>query len=207
MTLAAHMPNAADPEQNWNIIWKQKVPLKVRSFLWHAAHNCLPTRFGLIQKGVPFSDTCVHCDVLAETHTHIFFVCPKAIICWEQLQLDTTIHDMLPTSYDFSTLLFYLFGRLTSDQQSMSSMVLWSLWKNRNSKLWENSDSAPTFIVQSAKNSLNEWHYMQHHKNQGQIVHHTVLWTKPPPTSILEMQCRLRAIQQQLGGKLWVVLP
>lgn len=60
-------------------------------------------------------------------------------------------------------------------------MVLWSLWKNRNSKLWENSDSAPTFIVQSAKNSLNEWRYMQHHKNQGQIVHHTVLWTKPPP--------------------------
>ena len=22
---------------------------------------------------------------------------------------------------------------------------------------------------------------MQHHKNQGQIVHHTVLWAKPPP--------------------------
>jgi len=63
----------------------------------------------------------------------------------------------------------------------MASMVLWSLWKDRNSKLWENSDSAPTFIVQSAKDSLNEWCYMQHHKNQGQQVHHSVLWTKPPP--------------------------
>ena len=26
MTLAANMSNVADPDQNWNIIWKQKVP-------------------------------------------------------------------------------------------------------------------------------------------------------------------------------------
>jgi len=153
----------------------------VRSFLWREAHTCLPTRSGLIQKGVPCSDTCVHCDVLAETQTHLFFVYPKVVVCWELMQLDTIIHDFLPTSYDFSTLLFNLFNRLTTEQQSMASMVLWSLWKNSNSKLWENSDSAPTFIVQSAKDSLNEWRYMQHHKNQGQQVHHTVQWTKPPP--------------------------
>jgi len=69
-----------------------KSPPKVCSFLWRAAHNCLPTCSDLIQKGVPCSDTCVHCDVLAETHTHLFIVCPKAIICWEVLQLDTTIY-------------------------------------------------------------------------------------------------------------------
>jgi ribonuclease HI len=181
MTLAANMSNTAVPDQNWNIIWKQKVPPKVRSFLWRAAHTCLPTRSGLIQKGVSCTDTCVHCDVLAETHTHLFFVCPKAVSCWELLQLDTIIRDLLPTSYDFSTLLFDLFDRLTTEQQSMVSMILWSLWKNRNAKLWENSDSAPTFIVQSARDSLNEWSYMQHHKIHGQQVHHTVMWSKPPP--------------------------
>ena len=35
--------------------------------------------------------------------------------------------------------------------------------------------------MQNVKDSLNEWRYMQHHKNLGQQVQHTVLWTKPPP--------------------------
>ena len=64
---------------NWNIIWKQHVPPRVRSLLWRMAHCCLPTRSRLIQKGLPIDNTCVHCDVLAESHIHSFFVCAQKL--------------------------------------------------------------------------------------------------------------------------------
>jgi len=39
----------------------------------------------------------------------------------------------------------------------------------------------PHLHCAKCKDSLNEWRYMQHRKNPGQQVQHTVLWTKPPP--------------------------
>jgi len=116
ISLETNVTDAAVPNQNRDIIWKQKVPPKVRSFLWRASHNYLPTRSRLIQKGIPCSESCVHCDVSAETHTHLFFVSAKAVACWELLQLDDTIRNMLPTANDFSTLLFYFFDRLNTEK-------------------------------------------------------------------------------------------
>lgn len=75
MSLADEIsPNLVGPDRNWSSLWKLPVPHKVRSFLWRAAHRCLPTRTRLIHKGVQCEETCVNCDALAETHIHIFFV-------------------------------------------------------------------------------------------------------------------------------------
>jgi hypothetical protein len=73
MSLAAS-PNEAGIDRNWNVIWKQPVPHKVRSFLWHASHCCLPTRTRLNQKGVQREESCVNFEVLAEMHIHFIFV-------------------------------------------------------------------------------------------------------------------------------------
>jgi hypothetical protein len=97
---------------NWNIIWKQHVPPRVRSLLWRMAHCCLPTRTRLIEKGVPVKDTCAHCDVLDESHIHSFFVCPKAMNCWEQVRLDGIVRELLRDTNDFTSLLCDFFSRL-----------------------------------------------------------------------------------------------
>ena len=35
----------------------------------------------LLTKGIPCEEFYVYCDLLAETQTHVFFVCFKAAIC------------------------------------------------------------------------------------------------------------------------------
>jgi len=60
-------------------------------------------------------------------------------------------------------------------------MILWSLWKSRNSKLWEGTNTPPESIVLWAKNSLQEWIRMQKARQPSQGTHQEVLWEKPPP--------------------------
>ena len=131
MSLAAEIsPNLVGPYRNWSSLWKLPVPHKVCSFLWRVAHRCLPTRTCLIQKGVKCEETCVNCDALAETHIHIFFVCSTTIKCWELLQLDTIVQDLLLNTNDFTTLVFDFFDRLQLQQQLVAAMILWCIWKN-----------------------------------------------------------------------------
>jgi len=69
---------------NWICIWSLKLPPKVKNFLCRACRNCLPTRFRLQSKGVQYTDRCAVCDSFGEDSTHLFFMCDKSKICWQQ---------------------------------------------------------------------------------------------------------------------------
>jgi len=174
---------ATTPVQNnvcWNSIWNIKIPPQIRSFMWRLAHQCLPTRVNLLTRGIPCEESCVCCDLLAETHMHVFFVCSKAVNCWEHIGIHNIILELLPTADNFTTMLFDLLNRLSPHQQSLTAMVLWSLWKNRNSKLWEAIDHTSSFIVTRAKDTLNEWSCMQRAKLPAHNAEHPPKWSKPP---------------------------
>jgi hypothetical protein len=100
------------------------------------------------------------------------------------VQLDTLVRDMLCNANDFITFLFDFFNRLSPQQYPHAAMILWSLWKNRNSKLWENVDSPPPIMVRHAKELLNEWQFMQTARKLGQTPHMMNAWTKPPTTTL-----------------------
>jgi hypothetical protein len=38
-----------DPDPLWKIVWKARAPAKVKSFLWRACHEALPTKSGALQ--------------------------------------------------------------------------------------------------------------------------------------------------------------
>jgi hypothetical protein len=70
--------HAATPihgDARWSCIWSMKIPPRVRAFIWHLANQCFPTRANLINQGIHRKDSCVYCDILAETQMHTFFVC------------------------------------------------------------------------------------------------------------------------------------
>ena len=174
---------AATPSRvsyNWKSLWSLKIPPWVRSFRWCLAHQCLPTRANLTTRGIPCEDSCVSCELLAETHRHTFFVCSKAADCWEKIGLGNLTHNLLLTADNFTATLFNLFDKLLLHHQHLAAMVLWSLSKSRNAKLWEATDTSPNFIISHAKDTLQEWSCMQRTKHQEQNPTHTSSWVKPP---------------------------
>jgi len=98
---------------------------------------------------------------MAETQMHAFFVCSKAVSCWELLGVHNTIHDLLLNANTFTSMFFDLMDKLQTQEQVLVAMTLWSLWKSRNNKLWLASDTSPSSIVTLAKDTLNKWICMQ----------------------------------------------
>jgi ribonuclease HI len=54
--------------------------------------------------------------------------------------------------------------------------------------LWENSDTPPSTIVRRAKDSLNEWQFMQRAIQPSQGTHKESKWLKPLPAT---MKCNV----------------
>ncbi|KAL4278069.1 hypothetical protein GQ457_03G015870 [Hibiscus cannabinus] len=81
--------SSADPSIDkdfWKSIWSLKVPSKIRSFIWRACHNILPSngnlcrRFNGLFGGGP---TCPRCGEGFENVEHTLFFCPFASTVWK----------------------------------------------------------------------------------------------------------------------------
>ena len=76
-------------------------------------------------------------------------------------------------------MLFTFFDRLSISQVALAAMTLWSLWKCRNRKIWDNVNTPPLVVCNRARDTLYEWSYMQQAKNPVQEITHDALWEKP----------------------------
>lgn len=62
----------------WNHIWKQKLPQKVKIFLWQVAHGCLPTNELLFKRNIASESNCKGCGHVKEDLEHVLWHCTLA---------------------------------------------------------------------------------------------------------------------------------
>jgi hypothetical protein len=62
-------------------LWKCKVPLKVKIFLWQAMQNRIQTSQQLKSKKWKGRDACTVCGA-SEDADHLLFLCPMAKFAW-----------------------------------------------------------------------------------------------------------------------------
>jgi len=70
-------------------------------------------------------------------------------------------------------------------------MILWSLWKRRNLKLWQQVDESTTQVIACANQMLEDWKLVQHLRNNdtqlgnnvssGSHIHNDFKWQSPNP--------------------------
>lgn len=131
--------------QLWKSLWKAKVPGKVAICAWRACKNLLPTRAKLITKGYSGDLNCLLCNHPFETIGHLVCECPlaKAILCNPPFML----HPVVSPSFSFTEWMLEQAVALTSSNFARLLMFIWSFWKNRNEKLWKNSEmNAPSLL-------------------------------------------------------------
>lgn len=68
--------------EGWSVLWKLRVPPKVKNFLWRLGRNCIPTRDVLIRRHLDVPSECPFCAQSDKTLLHLFAECTNAANCW-----------------------------------------------------------------------------------------------------------------------------
>uniref|UniRef100_A0A803NG12 Uncharacterized protein n=1 Tax=Cannabis sativa TaxID=3483 RepID=A0A803NG12_CANSA len=137
----------------WRKLWHLKIPPKVKNFMWRAVSDVLPTCLQLVSKGASVSPMCLVCHHTAETATHILLNCPFALACRQNA-------DLVPYANFVGTIEHFLhlvFTGFNDDISCCVVMLCWSLWKARNTLVWDKKASSPPQVVSSAWTILDHW--------------------------------------------------
>lgn len=71
----------------WRIIWSMRVPSKVKSMLWRACREALPTKQSLVQRTIIEDPLCERCRTSPKNSLHALWLCPKVETVWANPEL------------------------------------------------------------------------------------------------------------------------
>jgi len=182
----------------WSGIWRLEVPPKVKNLIWRVCHGVLPTRARLCDKGVQCPTSSVHCLAENEDTAHLLIDCPAVVQVWQVSGLWQDIQQAKTHENSAINVVFYLLQHLTVEQSQRFAVTIWSIWKRRNLKVWENKDELCAMTVDRAHIMIEEWQQacevrtgahqigtatapiLQQHNTDAQLPATRVSWQRPP---------------------------
>jgi hypothetical protein len=99
-------------------------------FIWRLAHNSLPVRRNLAQRGVKTDTICPVCHRLDEDSAHLFFKCKKARECWRAMDLEHICAELELCISGKDAVIRIL--KLKQIEQHKIFILLWRWWSARN---------------------------------------------------------------------------
>jgi hypothetical protein len=146
----------------FTVIWKGPSPSKVTAFAWQLLHNRIPTRQNLHHRNIidlVGDQSCVLCGERLETTLHLFIYCDTASMIWKG------VFDWLEIPLVFPHKLFSLLQQLIQVRGKVLKKgmgmiwkaVVWSLWRHRNSVMFENGRRDPAWVLEEVKVSTWKW--------------------------------------------------
>lgn len=175
-------------DANWKKLWSLQTPPKVKHLLWRIPRQCLPSRQRLCTIGAHCPATCAFWETNLENDWHVFFGCEKAILVWQQAGLWSTISSNVHQAEGITYFLSNLRNSIASESLcSKISIILWSLWRQRNDKVSNNLEMLPNIADNQAFQFLSEWQQaLSRNNNLIQLHDHepAQVWQKPEPGKV-----------------------
>ncbi|KAK1295505.1 hypothetical protein QJS10_CPA16g01626 [Acorus calamus] len=122
-------------------IWKRKVPLKVKIFMWLAFQDCLLTKVYRARWRPAEGMTCELCNAAPESVDHLFGQCPAVAALWGLIGAATGIHTEFH-SRDEMWQLMKSYSRLGGSRlharvlKTVIPAALWAIWLARNKRIF-----------------------------------------------------------------------
>lgn len=163
-------------------IWKCKIPLKIKFFLWQTFNNKLQVAQSLSKRGWKGDIHCCLCGAF-ETVNHLLFGCSLARFVWGVVQ--TIFHlDWLPNSLDDLSCVWFQ-GRGPVPKRLLMFFFAgfaWSIWTTRNKMAIEKTfPKAPTDVVYTAVSLVQKWTLMLKEKDRERvedILNNITIWLR-----------------------------
>jgi ribonuclease HI len=141
----------------WQGIWRLKVPPKIKNMMWRMCRNVIPTRRRLQDKGVQCPLTCVVCNGPEEDLDHICFTCPFSVQVWQRIGFGNFIQQTRNNTGSVTDCLFALLQHYNVENSQRFTAMLWSLWKHRNLKLWQDVNETEAQVIDRAFHLIDDW--------------------------------------------------
>ncbi|XP_061993936.1 uncharacterized protein LOC133711869 [Rosa rugosa] len=188
----------------WKALWNAKVPSKVAIFGWRACHNILPTRAALSTKGYTGDLHCVLCSAPYESIGHVLCDCAIAKSILQSPPFSIPIYVTL--AFNLKEWLLERVLSLPSHVFDKLLIILWSIWKNRNDKLWNDKEKYNSMLIASAMAWYEEYLRATQSRDHSTSPKHAVTKKWIPPRAFCYRQdfvssplhVELLAIQQGL---------
>jgi len=133
------------------------VPPKVKNLVWRICRDCFPTRVKLRSSGVNCPSECVRCEDPHEDSYHILFHCPTTVDIWQTTNIWHLISLSLNQFDNAPDIIFNLLQRLSTAQTETVVTIMWSIWKARKLKLWQQVSDSTMTILEREKHLLEGW--------------------------------------------------
>ncbi|XP_022575814.1 uncharacterized protein LOC111215880 [Brassica napus] len=166
-SVAKQSPEDAGPrattEFDWiKDIWASKCSPKLRVFMWSIIQGALALGENLQRRGINTEAKCPRCQS-TESPLHTFFLCPFAQQVWSNVPLKDEVH--IATDDTFATAVVRFRSTIclppTGIPHTILPWICWSIWKDRNSLIFENKLSQPEEVATKGLAWEREWNKAQ----------------------------------------------
>jgi hypothetical protein len=143
--------------------WLSLAPSKVMVFSWQLILQRLPTRVNLFRRGIPdliTNPNCVWCPGERETEVHLFGTCSFALSVWSEIGkwFGLQLAHPLDLCSSFESFCFpFNCKKRRKGLYMIWQAVVWSLWKARNARIFEEKVVAPHDLVEEIKHMSFRW--------------------------------------------------
>jgi hypothetical protein len=141
-------------------LWKIKIPLKIKIFMWFLSNKVLLTKDNLIKRKWTGNQNCCFCDN-NETIDHLFLSCPFAKLIWRMVYFAYNIPPPANITNMFGN---WLNGVKKNDKEHIRigiSAICWSIWTSRNDIVF-NKQKGTNFlqVIIRAAHWIQLWAYL-----------------------------------------------
>jgi ribonuclease HI len=168
--------------EDWKGLWKIHAPPKTKHLLWRICKGCLPTRTRLRERHVQCPSICPLCELEEEDDWHVLYGCESSKAAWQAAGLNSTVVSYFQQAQSAKDFIMQLCRHSSGSDAGKAATVIWFLWKNRNSWVWNKETEHGQLLGCKALNFWHEWQAVQciYTSNVQQVQQRQSSWQPPP---------------------------
>ena len=146
------------------MVWKAWAPPKVKFFSWLALQDRIWTADRLARRGWPNCGLCQLCKREQESGVHLFFKCRYTLRLWRMLidklglvHMDTTTWHLAGSMKEWWEKRTNLQNPNRRAMSSLTMLVSWSVWNERNARVFRHKSAPPTILLQMVLDEAKLW--------------------------------------------------
>lgn len=153
-----------------SLLWKIKMPLKIKVFLWYIQNGVILTRDNLHKRNWKGCKSCVFCDT-NETINHLFFQCPFAKFLWRLIELCTGVATPRNVEHCFSSWIQSFSVSIQKLVYVRVAALLWAIWLSRNDHIFNHAIiSSPMQVIYRTTILIRAWSTLQKEEARGWLI-------------------------------------